>query len=182
MNTKALFAGVFAALLALALLPGAFAQQTGASPEVGVEGETKEVTRRAVLSDMYGYCAYGVFPRVGPCMKGVLLVPFVTIGGGLFADILGLAQSLTGMDFQPAIDEMTGASPHMMPFFAGIFSAIGFDIMGLFEGLAGLLDTIFSLPFINSLCWWSFVETAIRHTFGPTLAKELMPNSYGIEG
>jgi len=131
---------------------------------------------------MYGYCAYGVFPRVGPCIKGVLLVPFVTIGGGFVADLLGLAQSLLGMDFQPAIDEMTGPSPHMMPTFAGIFSAIGFDIMGLFEGLAGLLDTIFSLPFVNSLLWWSIGESLMRHMFGPTLTKELMPRSYGIEG
>jgi hypothetical protein len=180
MKTKALFAGVFAVLLALALLPGAFAQQTGASPEADVEEE--EVTRRAVLSDMWGYCGYGICPRLGPCIKGCLLVPFVTIGGGLFADVLGLLQSLLGMDFQPAIDEMTGPSPHMMPTFAGIFSAIGFDIMGLFEGLAGLLDTLFSLPFVNSLVWWSVGETLMRHMFGPTLTKELMPKSYGIEG
>jgi len=179
MKTRALFAGVFAVLLALALLPGAFAQWTGATPEVGVE---EEVTRRAVLSDCWGYCAYGICPRCGPCVKGCLLVPFVTIGGGLFADVLGLAQSLTGMDFQPAIDEMTGASPHMMPFFAGIFSALGIDLMGLFEGIAGFLDILFSLPFVNSLCWWSMGETLIRHMFGPTLTKELMPKSYGVEG
>jgi len=182
MKIKTIFAGVFAALLALAILPGAFAQQTGASPEVGVEEETKEVTRRAVLSDMYGYCAYGVFPRVGPCIKGVLLVPFVTIGGGLLADILGLLQSLLGMDFQPAIDEMTGASPHMMPFFAGIFSALGFDIMEYVESCASMLDSICSLPFVNSCCWWGFAETLMRHMFGPTLTKELMPQSYGLEG
>ena len=180
MKTRALFAGAFAVLLALALLPGAFAQWTGASPEAEVE--TKEVTRRAVLSDCWGYVGYGVCPRVGPCIKGCLLVPFVTIGGGLFADILGLLQSLLGMDFQPAIDEMTGASPHMMPFFAGISSAIGFDLMGLFACIAGVLDGLCSLPFVNSLCWWSMGETMIRHMFGPTLTKELMPRSYGIEG
>jgi hypothetical protein len=180
MNTKALFAGVFAVLLALTLLPGAFAQQTGASPEA--EMKTEEVTRRAVLSDMYGYCAYGVFPRVGPCIKGVLLVPFVTIGGGLFADVLGLLQSLLGMDFQPAIDEMTGPSPHMMPTFAGIFSAIGFDMMGMMEPIFGMLDTICSLPIINSLCWWSLMEALLRHSFGPTTLKTYMPKSYGIEG
>jgi len=180
MNTKALFAGVFAVLLALTLLPGTFAQQTGASPEAEVE--TKEVTRRAVLSDMYGYCAYGVFPRVGPCIKGVLLVPMVTIGGGLFADFLGILQSLLGMDFQPAIDEMTGASPHMMPFFAGIISVVGCDMMGMMEPLFGILDTIFSLPFVNSLCWWGIAETLLRHGFGPNTLKTYMPKSYGIEG
>jgi len=43
MNTKALFAGVFAVLLALTLLPGTFAQQTGASPE---EEEEEKCWRR----------------------------------------------------------------------------------------------------------------------------------------
>jgi len=180
MKTKALFAGAFAVLLALAILPGAFAQQTRA--RATPEAEEEEVTRRAVLSDMYGYCCYGVFPRIGPLIKGVLLVPFVTIGGGLAADCLGLAQSLFGMDFQPAIDEMTSASPHMMPFFAGIFSAFGVDCMGSLESLLGMLDSICSLPIINSLCWWSVVETLMRHSFGPTLTKELMPQSYGLEG
>jgi hypothetical protein len=180
MKTKTLFAGVFAVLLALAILPGAFAQQTGASPETGAEEE--EVTRRAVLSDCYGYCCYGVFPRVGPCIKGVLLVPFVTIGGGLFADVLGLAQSIFGMDFQPAIDEMTGPSPHMMPFFAGMCLPLGFDMMGFLEGIFGTLDSLCSMPFINSLCWWSWAEAICRHTFGPTTLKENFPQSYGIEG
>lgn len=131
---------------------------------------------------MYGYCAYGVCPRVGPLVKGVLLMPFVTVGGGLFADILGLLQSFTGMDFQPAIDEMTGASPHMMPFFMGMCSACGLDCMGPLESLLGMLDFICSLPCVNPLCWWSCVETLMRHSCGPTLVKELMPQSYGLEG
>ncbi|MDY6985516.1 MAG: hypothetical protein SVE93_03825, partial [Candidatus Thermoplasmatota archaeon] len=177
MKTKTLFAGVFAVLLALAILPGAFAQQTGASPETGAEEEV--VAEKAVLSDIYGYCCYGVFPRVGPFVKAIVLA-FTVLGGGCLADFLELVQSATGMYFQSAIDEMSGPSPHMMPFFAGIGEGLlGCNMIEMLGGLFSGLDTICSMPIINSLCWWGWAATLLRHGFGPTVMREYFPQSYG---
>lgn len=181
MKTKTLFAGVFAVLLALAILPGAFAQQTGASPETGAEEEV--VAEKAALSDIYGYCCYGVFPRVGPCIQACLMVPFMTVGQRLFVEILELVQNLIGMDFQSAIDEMTGPSPHMMPAFSGIFEGcLGCNMIEMLGPFLSVFDTICSMPIINSLCWWGWAATLLRHGFGPTVMREYFPQSYGIEG
>jgi len=139
MKTKALFAGAFAVLLALAILPGAFAQQTGASPEVGVEEEVPEVYRRGIISALYVWFAYEMFPILGRIFK-VMQAPgyeFMGISGfelssRFFVEPLGRCTEVLGFEEagEVLVDTMTGASPKMTPAFYYCFGEI-FDQLGI---------------------------------------------------
>jgi hypothetical protein len=133
MKTRAMFAGVFAVLLALTILPGAFAQQTGASPEAGAEEEMPEIYRRGIISALYVWFAYEMFPILGKIFK-VMQAPgyeFMGISGfelsaRFFVEPLGRITEMLGFERagEVLVDTMTGASPKMTPAFYYCFGEI----------------------------------------------------------
>ena len=145
-----MFVGVFALLLTLALIPGAFAQEwTGATPEVE-ETEVEEIYRRGVISALYVWFAYEMFPILGKIFK-VLQAPgydFMGISGfelsaKFFVNPVGrLFASLGGeRSGEVLIDTMTGASPKMAPAFYYAFGevAANFGVSRVANWIHGVL-------------------------------------------
>jgi len=189
MKTRALFAGVFAVLLALALLPGAFAQWTGASPEeeeTGKVPEAPEFPQRSIISALYVIIGYEMFPVIGACGQGLEAagheLPF--IGIELYPYFLPLMDYTIGLIYQllggekarsAMMDTFTGASPKMMPaFYYGcgeIFARWHLERLAYFLdriifGLIELGYLFAGLPCGIGWCWFQLYDEIMQFMVG----------------
>jgi hypothetical protein len=200
MNTKALFAGVFAALLAMALLPGAFAQQTGASPEAETEVPGGYL-RRGMIDNMYAVCCYEIFPlqpsRLMAFMGTAPVISTFMKIGGLFETLIfavpllfilgGITAMFVGGDVRAGarqwFDEATGASVRAA---TGTMHGLGVMFEGTaiepylkrgYEFLAEGLTRFFSIPILGPLSFHCGGDLLLQHTWGPG-RYEAMPEIY----
>lgn len=199
MKTRALFAGVFAVLLALAILPGAFAQWTGASPKEGTE-VPEGYLRRGMINNMYAVCCYEIIPlqpsKLMAIVFGLPVVSTLMKFGGLMETAMlaipifcvgGIIAMVVGGDVRAGasqwIDEATGASVRMttgpMHGLGTMFKGTPLDpiLKQIYKGLASLVTMIFSIPICGPLLFHCGGDLLLQHMWGPG-RYEAMPEIY----